>query len=57
MEWRLCEDRRFSECDLVAAAEMGRNFGGARDDKVVDEQAKIKNLNLKLGLSPPDNDI
>lgn len=44
MEWRLCEDARLSECDLAAAAaaEMGRKFGGAGDDK------GIRNRHLKL---------
>lgn len=59
MEWRLCEDGRLSECDLVAlAAETGRNFGGAGDDRVADEHAKkSENLNFKQGLSPTDIDI
>lgn len=48
MECRLCEEGRLSECDLVAAAETGRNFGGAGRE--------IKSLILGAALiksSPP----
>lgn len=49
MEWRLCEDGRLSVCDLAAAAaaETGRNLGGAGDDKVVDEHAKNQRHQLE----------